>query len=232
MRGTLLLLLAACGSAPPAAPLHGSAAPLPPTTPPPTIAWGNESFYRVGFPAVSNAGQLVVFWTADSDGGRGNPNLTIESRTRADIGDQKITVLTVSEYETFVTDTGPAPALAQRIDAANTWLAELHRKVDLRPMRALVVDATDAWTQHAAAFEDVSLDWRVDHLTIKKAGATLVSRDTPVTWQAPTRDQCSNPAKLGAAWVDASRRVALIEVIYNGSDSCWEPSGQLHVVSW
>jgi hypothetical protein len=53
-----------------------------------------------------------------------------------------------------------------------------------------------------------------------------------VTWHAPGRDQCENPAKLGHAWVDADRRVALVEVIYNGTDLCWEPSPQLHVVSW
>lgn len=234
MRSTLLLLtIAACGSTPPATPLQGSAAPPPaPTTPAPSIRWANATFDRTGFPAVSNEGQLVVFWTAENDAGRGNVNLTLESRTRADIGDQKIKVLTVAEFELMVNDDGPTPALAQRIAAANSWLTDLHRRVDLRPLPALVVDSSDAWTQHAAKQGDLVLDWQKDHLTITKAGKSLLSRDTPVTWHAPGRDQCENTAKLGNAWVDAERRVALVEVMYNGNDSCWEPSNQLHVVSW
>jgi len=234
MRGALLLLLlAACGSTPPATPLQGSGATTPaPTTPAPSIKWANGTFDRTGFPAVSNDGQLVVFWTSENDAGRGNPNLTLESRTRADLGDQKIKVLVVAEYELMVNDDGPNPALAQRITAANSWLTDLHRRADLRTLPALVVDAADAWTQHAAKLDDVVLDWQKDHLTITKAGKSLLSRDTPVTWHAPDRDQCSNPAKLGEAWIDVERKVALLAVRYNGNDSCWEPSDQLHVVSW
>jgi hypothetical protein len=234
MRGALLLFaLVACGSAPPATPPQGFAATSPPpTTPAPSIAWATGTFDRTGFPAVSNEGQLVVFATSENDAGRGNANLGLESRTRADIVDQKIKVLAVAEFEKMVNDDGPTPALAQRITAANSWLIDLHRRVDLRPLPAMVVDATDAWTQHAAKLADVRLDWQNDHLTITKAGKPLLSRDTPVTWHAHDRDQCSNPAKLGNAWVDAERRIALVEVAYNGSDMCWEPSAQLHVVAW
>jgi hypothetical protein len=233
MRAALLLAVAACGSSTSTPPLQGSSAPPPaPTTPAPSIAWGNGTFERTGFPAVSNEGQLVVFWTSENDSGRGNPNLTLESRTRGDIGDQKIKVLAVDEYETLVADTGPMPALAQRIAAANTWLADLHRRLDLRPLPALVVDTTDRWTQHAATLDDLTLDWQKDRLTITKGRTTLLARDTPVTWHAPTRDQCSNAAKLGNAWVDVVRRLALVEIIYNGNDTCWEPSPQLHVVNW
>ncbi|MEO7095340.1 MAG: hypothetical protein ABI175_18935 [Polyangiales bacterium] len=233
MRAALLLALVACGSSTSAPPLQGSATtPPPPTTAAPSIRWATGTFDRAGFPAVSNDGKLVVFSTSENDAGRGNVNLTLESRTRADIGDQKIKVLTVAEYERMVNDDGPVPALAQRITAANSWLTDLHRRVDLRPLPALVVDATDAWTQHAAKLGDIALDWQNDHLSITKAGASLISRDTPVTWHAHDRDQCSNPAKLGNAWVDAERKVALVEVVYNGNDSCWEPSPQLHVVAW
>lgn len=227
----LLLLVTACGPATAPAPLQGSARPAP-TTPAPSIAWGTERFERTGLPAVSNEGQIVVFETTINDGGRGYANLTLESRTRADIGAQKIVVLSVDEFEAMVPETRPAPAFAQRISAANQWLADLHRKLDLRPMRALVVDATDRWTQHAAALDDITLDWQKDHLTIKQGAATLLSRGTPVTWNASTAGGCSNPSKLGAAWIDVARRVALVDVTYNGSDACWEPSDQLHVVSW
>lgn len=233
MRHALLVALAACGSTAPALPLQGSAVPPPPPrTAPPSLAWAHDTFARSGLPAVSNEGQLVVFATSDIDGGRGNLNLRVESRTRADTGAQKITVLTVDETESLVADTRPTPALVLRISAANSWLADLHHRVVLHPLRALVVDTTDVWTQHAAKLDDLALDWQKDHLTITKAGKLLLSRDTPVTWRAPDRDQCSNPAKLGNAWVDAERRIALVEVIYNGTDTCWEPSAQLHVVAW
>lgn len=230
MRQALLLVLAACSSSGPVAPLEGSR-PAP-TTPSPAISWGDGRFARTGLPAVANEGLTVVFETSMNDGGRGYPNLTLESRTRGDIGEQKIKVLSVDEYEAMVPDGGPTPALRQRISAANAWLAELHRRLDLRPMRALVVDATDRWTQHAATLGDLRLDWQKDHLTITAGKTTLVSRATPVTWNAAAHDGCDNPSKLGAAWIDVERKVALVEVTYNGTDSCWEPSDQLHVVSW
>lgn len=234
MRVALLLALAACGSSTPATPLQGSGTPPPaPTTAPPAIAWKTGTFDRTGLPAVSNDGQLVAFWTSENDSGRGNVNLTLESRTRGDIGAQKIKVLTVDETERLVNDEQlPTPELEKRISAANTWLADLHRRVDLRPLAAMTVDSTDRWTQHAATLGDVALDWQKDRLTITKGKTTLLARDTPVTWQAPSRDQCSNSAKLGEAWVDVERRLALIAVTYNGTDACWEPSDQLHVVSW
>ncbi len=228
----LLLALGACGSSTTTAPpLQGSAAP-PPASPAPSISWSADRFAHTGLPAVSNEGQTVVFWTSINDGGRGYPNLTLESRTRADAADQTLKVLSVDEYEAMVPETKPAPALEQRIAAGNQWLADLHRKLDLRPMRELVVDSTDRWTQHAAKLDDVTLDWQKDHLTIRRGAATLLSRDTPASWNAPSKDSCQNASKLGAAWIDVDRRVALVDVTYNGTDSCWEPSDQLHVVSW
>jgi len=232
-RSALLLLVAACGSPPPAAPIQGSAAGAAPTGAPPAIAWKTGAFDRTGLPAVSNDAQLVVFPTFVNDGGRGNVNLALESRTRGDIGDQKIKVLTIDETERLVTDDQqPTPELAKRISAANTWLADLHRRVDLRPLAAMQVDTTDRWTQHAATLAGATLDWQNDRLIITKGTTTLLARDTPVTWHAPDRDQCSNPAKLGEVWIDVERKIALVAVAYNGNDACWEPSDQLHVVSW
>lgn len=231
-RAVLLLALGACGSSTTTAPpLQGSAAP-PPASPAPSIGWSTDRFAHTGLPAVANEGQIVVFWTSMNDGGRGYPNLTLESRTRGDAPDQKTKVLSVDEYEAMVPETTPSPAFTKRIAAGNQWLADLHRRLDLRPMRELVVDSTDRWTQHAAKIDDVTLDWQKDHLTIRRGAVTLVSRDTPASWNASSKDSCANASKLGAAWIDIGRRVALVDVTYNGTDACWEPSDQLHVVSW
>jgi hypothetical protein len=141
-------------------------------------------------------------------------------------------------------------------------------------MPQLTVDSTDGYTQHAASAGPVAHDWTNDTVTIKLSGKVVTTYASPLTWHAPDTGKCQNPAKLGAAWVDTERKIALVEiiqgfprttlvvrtddyvraefksavlgfvddvefylppgqkVIYNGTDMCWEPSPQHHVISW
>ena len=43
---------------------------------------------------------------------------------------------------------------------------------------------------------------------------------------------CHNPAFLDSAYLDAGRKTALLIVQYDGTDTCWEPAAQEHVIAW
>ena len=43
---------------------------------------------------------------------------------------------------------------------------------------------------------------------------------------------CSNEAFLSAVSVDPDRNIAVVTIAYMGSDTCWEPAAQEHVVQW
>lgn len=229
------IALAACGS-------HGSAPPLlqgsatsttpAPTTPPPSVTWIDNGFDSPGLPAATADGTRIISAERETDGGRGSPNLRIVSRDRSDGISEKITILRVEEVDAMFAQDGRHPQLDARISAANTWLANLHRSSTLIRLPALEVDGSDGYTQHAARAAGVELDWTSDVVTIRHGHQLVTAHPTPATWHATGHDGCSNPAKLGAAWVDLERKLALVEIAYNGTDLCWEPSAQQHVISW
>ncbi len=224
----------ACGSSTPSPPLQGSATSTTPapTTPPPSVTWIDNGFDTPGLPAVSADGTRIIVAESDSDGGRGNPNLRIVSRDRADAVIEKITILKVDEVDSMFDARGRHPALDARMSAANTWLANLHRSSHLIVLPRLELEGSDVYTQHAAAAGGVALDWSKDVVTIRHHQQLVTTHPSPATWHAAGHDGCSNPAKLGNAWVDLDRKVALVEIAYNGTDTCWEPSAQRHVIAW
>ena len=65
--------LAACARPEPQPPLTGRA----PDTPPPSVAWRGRDIAITGLPAIARDGSSIVIAHRDSDGGRGNPNLTL-----------------------------------------------------------------------------------------------------------------------------------------------------------
>lgn len=231
-RLALIASLAGCGAPAPTVIEAKAPARPAPSTPAPAVRWIDNGFDLTHLPAVTADGARVVLAEIDGDGGRGNPNLRLVARDRHDAVLEKITVLRVDEVDTVFTPEGAHPTLDVRMSAANAWLATLHRDAELVELPRLEVDATDGYTQHAASAGGVTLDWHADRLTITDHGAIVHARATPATWHAARQGACENPSKLGGAWVDIARRVALVEVIYNGTDTCWEPSGQQHVISW
>jgi hypothetical protein len=203
-----------------------------PTTPPPSVAWIDNGFDTPGLPAVTADGTRIIAAEIESDGGRGYPNLRIVARDRSDAIVEQITILKIDEVDTMFDKDGQYPKLRARISAANTWLANLHRTQNLMPLPKLQLEGGDAYAQHTARAGAVQLDWSKDLVTIRNAAGVVATHPSPATWQAAGHDGCSNPAKLGGAWVDLDRKLALVEIAYNGTDTCWEPSSQRHVISW
>lgn len=227
-------LVAACGGSGTKAVVvegHGNSASEP-ATPAPEVTLDDHGFRTPGLPAVSSDGTRVILGETETDGGRGYPNLRLVARDRGDKVLESITVLKVSEFENAMGQGWRNPKLDARISAANAWLAKSHAQSALVTLPQLTVDATDAYAQHAAASGPVSLDWSNDTVTIKLSGKVIATYASPLTWHAPDTAKCQNPAKLGAAWVDTERKIALVQIAYNGTDMCWEPSPQHHVISW
>jgi hypothetical protein len=43
---------------------------------------------------------------------------------------------------------------------------------------------------------------------------------------------CSNPAFLSGAYHATEINALVVDIGYKGTDTCWEPSDQLHVIAW
>jgi hypothetical protein len=188
---------------------------------------------------VSADGTAVLLGIQDHDGGRGNPNYRFELRDRSDGKLATHSVLTVAEAESMYDAAGPSPKLTERVAAANRWLAEQHaarRFVSLA--RLEVLPGEEIASSFRATGGGVTVEWRESRLTIAQGTQPILERATPPTWLAKDRPgpaelgPCHNPAFLSAAAVSLEHKVALIVVGYGGTDTCWEPEAQHHVVAW
>jgi hypothetical protein len=242
--------LAACGSS-----SSSSSSSIPanvkggPKGPAPTISWVEEEhnahFEHTAFPYVSRDGSTVIVAQHDSDGGRGWQNLRFIVKNRKDQQVGEHVVLKADEYERVEGVEGGNPdktLIPGRIKAANEWLAAQHDKLELVAIPKMGIENLDAGhgEQHTASnpANSTTLKLKDNKVQIGKGTATLVARDMPQDWAAPTRqickdcDPCSNPHFLAAAALDLDRALAVVTVGYTGTDTCWEPPVQQRVVTW
>ena len=238
-----LLVLAACGgtSSPHVVENHPEPiAAAPRTTPAPTVAWADGKPTVTGLPAVAAAGEVVVVPISGGDAGRGYPNLRIEVHDRSDRTVQAIDVLTSNDFEKLAPGGDATPALQKRIADANAELARLHAVHDLAPMHALEIQpAADGGAQHLAMGDGLDVDWDTDHLHVLHHNT-----DHPVTvldgkpWlvkdhkPCPTCPPCENPAFLDGVYHATGINVLVVQIGYRGTDTCWEPADQMHIVTW
>lgn len=236
----LLFLFVAAGcyrssSAPP----EGGATPPAPAGPAPHLTVEQSTFETSRLPAVSADGAAVLLGIQDHDGGRGNPNYRFELRDRSDAKLATHSVLTVGEAESMYDAAGPSPKLAERVAAANRWLTEQHAARRFVPLARLEVQpGEEIASSFRATGGGVTVEWRQSRLTIAQGTKPILERATPEAWLAKDRPgpadlgPCQNPAFLSAAAVSLEHKVALVVVGYGGTDTCWEPEAQHHVVAW
>ena len=234
MRFGWLVALAACGPAAAPPPLSGSATTSASESPTPTIAWRGREIATTGLPAIARDGSSVVLAHRDTDGGRGNPNVTLIEKDRDDRAVGQLVVVTATDVDELT----PAQ-LAERFAKAGAWLRERHAARHLVPLTTL---ATSRPTDDAAAQATgtgVTLRWVPNQLVIERPHGAPVTRATPVSWLAADHpmcrncsEVCHNDAFLGGGHVDLERSVAIVVVSYRGTDTCWEPSSDEHVVAW
>ena len=206
----------------------------------PSIAWaGTYGPWKLdGLPAVARGGELVVLPVIATDGGRGYTNLRLEIRDRGDRVVRSLQVLSSDEVERLAPDGKPGPELARRIADANRELAVLHGEHDLVAMHALEVQPpADGGAKHLAIGDGLDVDWDGDHLHVFRHNAdrSFITLDGHA-WLAHPRataaGPCSNPAFLANAYHAPEISVLVVELGFTGSDLCWEPGNQPHVVAW
>lgn len=245
----LILSLAACGGSPKPSALGNAAGYGGPPGPAPTIAWSGGApmnggeFTIAGMPAVADDGSRVLIGWQRGDGGRGYPNLRLQVVDRADqVVDTRL-VLDADQIEDLGEDA------TVDVAAPNQYLTDSNGAMRWRPLATAEVTDVSAGpdtegpypTQWTAALDGITV--RFDdaaHLVIEQGGTIVVdkvmdgwlTKDHPMYEGAGEDEVCSNPIYLGTVFVDGGRRVAVIGVEYHGNDSCWEPTGQAHVVAW
>ncbi len=246
----LLLSLAACGGTPTPGSLGNVAGAGGPPGPAPTIAWSGGvpmeggDFRSTGLPAVSDDGSRVLYAWQMGDGGRGFPNLRIVVADRAD---KALDTRIVLDADAVEAKTDPLD-----VTADNRYLADSNAAHRWRPLTAgelVPVGSEDEDPDSGAMYPtvwagkagDITVRFDGDaHLVIEQGGKTVVDRvmkdwlvlDRPMYEGAAADEICSNPIFLSTLAVDGARRIALVGVDYHGTDTCWEPSGEYHVVAW
>jgi hypothetical protein len=248
MRLVVVALLASCGgsgsASPPAAPgtpLEQTAA-LPPErlTPAPSIDWHDGNFVTHGLPAIARGGEVIVLAYRDNDQARGFPNLRIEVRDRHDATVWKVPVMLPTELEQVVPDGSTAtPELERRIGHANAELTRLHGVHDFVPMHPLELLRPAEGDPHLATGDGIDVDWDLDHLHVfrRNSDREITSR-SGVAWLEPDHEPCpscgvcKNPAFLAGVFHAPAIDAVLVELGYKGTDTCWQPSDQFHVVAW
>lgn len=239
-----LVVLGACwSSATPAPTTNASPAPAP-SGPAPSIAWTDNHLVDRLLPAIAADGSLVVLGIEDPDGARGNPNFRIEVRGRDDRHISTHEVLTVQDVDSgaFFDENGILTPLKNRIADGNKHLAELHADHALVPLKKMTIERDDdaPLANQTAHGGHLIVAWRANHVVItdeRGNGKTvLLDRAAPTAWLAEPRKsnthECENPAYLDGAWAAPEQRLVVISVNYEGTDACWEPDAQLHVVAW
>ncbi|HEY3803247.1 MAG TPA: hypothetical protein VGL61_11600 [Kofleriaceae bacterium] len=244
MRAVVLAAIAACGSpsAPaekPASPAQNTELPAERTTPAPSIDWKNGAFVTTGLPAIARGGEVVVLAYQDHDQARGFPNLRIEVRDRHDATVWKVPVMLPTEYEQLSPDGTLTPALGLRIGHANAELQRLHGVHDFVPMHALELLTPQQGDPHLATGDAIDVDWDTDHVHVFRHNSDreIVTRDgrnwlEPDHQPCPACEVCKNPAFLANVFHAPEIDAVLIELGYKGTDTCWQPSDQLHVIAW
>lgn len=201
----LCVVLAGCGRGASSPAISGRSAAPAPTTPAPSIDFVDGGFAISRLPALARDGSLVVVPVIDNDGGRGFANLRIELRDRDDRLARRIDVMSVNEYETFVPDgVHGTAALQRRVQQANHALAALHAGRELVPMTQI---------KSELAIDFAARGWLA-----------------PKGQRCAQCPPCENPPYLDAVYQAAGSDVLLVRVAYRGTDLCWEPSPQYHVI--
>ena len=229
-----LLAVAACqqGAAPVAT--RGSAAPPAPPALPADAARAIDAAPDAGDPTAhlfelpeataTRDGKLVLLKVIDSDGARGAPNLAFELRDRNDRLVERVEVISLDKAADSAT-------LARHAAAADKLIADY----DLVPLEGL---ANDSDVEGHFVGLDMTVVWEHERYAFTQHGAKLFTRQVPKAWRGTSFFSkvddltCNNPDFLRAVSVAPNHRLAVVDVGYKGNDTCWEPTDQVHVVTW
>ena len=160
-----------------------------------------------GLPAVADDGSLVVLAHRDNDGGRGNPNLTLIVRDRADRELARHVVLTADEADRL----SPAQ-LAERFTAGQRFLTGTRAGRHVHPLLPLTAANPVADPPPPAVGGAWSLRWTPTAVELTERGQPPRSLPARPDWLAPDHPMCPtcgltchNPPFLRAGHLDAAQ---------------------------
>jgi hypothetical protein len=246
VKALLPLALVACNTAtPPATIPKNTPEPVSaPATAAPSISFVDDHFELHGLPAIARDRSIVVLPQIDGDGGRGYPNLRIDLRSPSDTPIGKDVVMFSNDYEALVVDGSPTKELARRLEKTNARLRELHAKHVLVEMkRAEELDHKPdpqggAGWQATEFVIDVTTQIRYANGVLEIVFRADRSLSFERNWKAPpvsrgpSEPPCENPEYLKTVYYAEGISAIVAEVAYQGTDTCWEPGNELHVISW
>ncbi len=158
-------------------------------------------------------------------------------RDRTDRELERRVILAPADAETLIGADGPGPELRERIAAGDALLRALHARHQLAPLTAMEVPPpAPRSVRHdplTATDGRHTVMWSPSRLVIMAGASSLLDAATPASWLATPEDSgCTNRAFLGAAAIAAAQRAVVATIAYLGTDTCWEPDAQQHVVTW
>jgi hypothetical protein len=222
-----LVVLAGCGAHP--APDAAKGAPTAPVAAPPTLAAG-PSEYTDGPPALHATGLPAV----SADGAQVAVVVPISANVQG--AGAKLVILDRADHavrEVVVQVPGANQPLT--LADANQLLATTHATARWAPLPAAVVlHSTKGEVRPTAIVAGNVTLTGPNPVTVAIDGAKVFDHATP-QWEAEkaaSEPGCGNPSYLGGAALDPAHHLALVELHFEGSDSCIEPPNAFHVVAW
>ena len=92
---------------------------------------------------------------------------------------------------------------------------------------------------HFATGDGLTVDFTPDKLDVFHHSATRPFRTVATrSWRAPAGQRCAgcepceNPAYLYSVYKAKQVNAIVVEIAYRGTDTCWEPGNQLHLITW
>jgi hypothetical protein len=197
-------------------------------------------------PSITKDGTTIIVPFNLDDGARGWTGLRLDVVGRNGKATKSLPIIEWGEDPAAPT----AKSLARdskRLIAANAFLDDLDRRKQLQPMTVITYTDESTHTHVVSATEGVAFVADLSPtgtLTLTPPGhAPVVRHDRAWRTQPSSADKrrieadpkgiaCFNARRLSRIAVDLPRRAAVIDLGYDGNDSCWEPSHDYVVVTW
>ncbi|MCE9573736.1 MAG: hypothetical protein K8W52_11330, partial [Deltaproteobacteria bacterium] len=205
----------------------------------PALRWGDDDALDDAhgpaaprLPAVAADGSAVLYAEIRPDMNRGNPNLALIIRDRADRVIDRHVVLPLSD--------DPRPPSRGAIAAANRWLAATHRRYRWRAMEDFgAVDLEGENRMARGPVRDgIEVIWS-DAWLVVSDGDRILSARPHVDWVATPYALCPNcmevcvqPSRIARVTSDLGHHLVFVDLTYASTDACNRVPENQHVVTW
>jgi hypothetical protein len=197
-------------------------------------------------PALTLDGEQLAWVRMSSGGGPPDVHLVVRDTDGDEITRELVLVRAEEqEWDQDGQSTLDPKVLAAREREANAWFsARRWARLDAFTMAPDEADDAPWDIARSASLGDLVVEYDEPKLVIRRGGRVVVDRQVP-EWSAPRQRSdalcddptpvdpsctCSNPAFLTGVQADSARTVLVVWLDFYGTDSCWEPPSEPHLV--